>query len=279
MKRCIVFGIAILLVLVPFLNFQNNSIVITRETIKFNNLPDKFNGYKILQISDLHNKEFGKDQYRLARLVKRESPDLIVITGDLIDSRIYREDVAISFVQGIKEVAPIYYVTGNHEERSGRLASLIPRLEGEGVKILRNISDVITIEGDRIYILGVEDPASGPSYNEKGLTLDRLDKALEEIPQGEFKVLLAHRPEFISSYASVGVDLVFSGHAHGGQIRLPFIGGLVAPGQGILPKYTSGVHKEGSTSMVVSRGLGNSIFPQRLFNRPELVIIELKHDQ
>ncbi|SDK91364.1 hypothetical protein SAMN05660472_02235 [Natronincola ferrireducens] len=263
--------------LVLFLYFQNNMITTREITIQSYKLPQVFENYKIVHLTDLHGKSFGKEQKTLVKKIKKAQPDLIVFTGDLVDSRRYNEEHSIKLIKEITEIAPVYYVTGNHEWRSGRFETLEKTLVNSGVKVLRNTSDKIEKQQDEIYIIGIDDPVSYYTINtEKNTVENALDISTKGIPSdGSFKILLAHRPELFDLYSQYNIDLVFSGHAHGGQIRLPFIGGLVAPHQGFLPKYTSGKYMEGNSIMIVNRGLGNSIFPQRLFNRPEIIVVRL----
>lgn len=259
--------------------WQNNSIVVTQSNFVSEKLPDAFDQFKIVQISDLHNKVFGKDQEKLLEKVRTQMPDSILITGDLIDQRKYNLHQAMIFVRGAVKIAPVYYVSGNHEAWSGHYETIENSLIEAGVIVLDN-SEIDVIKGvDTIKIMGVSDPDFLTSNYFEGTDASLLEKTLNEWSfdeNGSFRILLSHRPELFDVYQGANIDLVFSGHAHGGQIRLPFVGGLVAPDQGFLPKYTSGSYTEGSTTMYVSRGLGNSIVPQRLFNRPEIVVVTLR---
>lgn len=265
----------VLIIILVFLFIQNNWISKTRFKITLQRLPINFNGFKIAHISDLHNKSFGKNQQYLLNKIKEENPNIIIITGDLIDSRRYNEYIAMQFVKEAVKVAPVYYVTGNHEIRSGKFKGLEKKLVSTGVNVLRNDWEKIDINGQSIIIVGVDDPYTGIRYREPVVINEYLRKATEGLDDDSFKILLSHRPEKINAYAKFGFDLVFSGHAHGGQFRIPFLGGLIVPNQGFFPKYTSRSHKVDDTVMIISRGLGNSIIPQRMFNRPEVVITEL----
>lgn len=252
--------------LIPFCYWQNNSLVVTNLEYKNKKIPQAFNNFKILQISDLHNKEFGDNQSYLVQHTKEISPDLIVITGDLIDGSRTNINIAIEYVKQAKDIAPIYFVAGNHEQYSNVYNKLKKRLEELGVIVIDDKRQVIVKDRDKVTILGVKD---GTYFVDKIRLLKNKDD--------KFTILLSHRPEYFNLYSNENIDLVFSGHAHGGQFRLPFIGGLYAPGQGLFPKYTSGIYRKNNTSMVVSRGLGNSGFPLRLFNRPELVVVTLQN--
>ncbi|MES5938742.1 MULTISPECIES: metallophosphoesterase [Bacillus] len=259
-----------------FLYLQNNLISITEVKITSSKIPSAFKGFKILQISDLHNKKFGENQNVLIKKVKNLNPDIIVITGDLIDSKSYDAEISLQVIRELVTVYPVYFVTGNHEKWSGKYNSLEKELKKYNVTVLRNEHVSIQKDGQEINLLGIDDPGfTSGNRDEEHIVKSEIRKAKDGMNSDGFKVLLSHRPEFLEAYADEQVDLVLSGHAHGGQVRLPFIGGLVAPNQGIFPTYTAGLYEKQNTSMVVSRGLGNSIIPQRIFNRPELVVVQL----
>ncbi|MEH7247973.1 metallophosphoesterase [Neobacillus niacini] len=263
--------------LIYFFYFQNNSIVTSEYTISSDKLPQNFNEYKIVQLSDLHSKSFGNDQSDLVKKVKKLEPDLILFTGDLIDSERYDEKPSLILMERLVQVAPVYYVTGNHEWWSGKFNTLEDKLKNIGVQLLRNTAQEITIGTDKIQIIGIDDPSNvEETYVERAKTEENITNSIEEI-EGEdnFQILLSHRPEMFSLYSEYGFDVVFSGHAHGGQFRIPFVGGLIAPDQGLFPQYTSGKYKSDNTTIIVNRGLGNSIIPIRVFNRPEIVVVTL----
>ena len=264
-------------VLVPalliWLLLANSSPAATQVAVASGALPGAFEGFKIAHVSDLHNAVFGRENEKLLSLIRAAEPDIIAITGDLIDSRHTDIDSALAFVEAAAEIAPVYYVTGNHESRLD-FDEIEPRLIAAGARVLRNEAEDIGRGGERIRLAGIDDP----SFIRTGGTAE--ERAAAELEQlgdggGTFTVLLAHRPELVEVYAEYGAGLVLSGHAHGGQVRLPLLGGLYAPGQGLLPEYDSGLYSLGETQMVVSRGLGNSVAPLRVNNRPELVIVTL----
>ncbi|QWH17761.1 metallophosphoesterase [Bacillus mycoides] len=274
-KRIILI-IGILVGISIFLYLQNNLISITEVKITSSKIPSSFKGYKILQISDLHNKKFGDNQDILIQKVKSINPDIIAITGDLIDSKSYDAEISMQVIRELVKEYPVYFVTGNHEKWSGKYNSLEKKLKKQHVTVLRNEHVIIQKGGHEINLLGIDDPEFNTGDIDEGsIVKDAIVKAKIETQPDRYNVLLSHRPEFLEEYAEEKVDLVLSGHAHGGQVRLPFIGGLVAPNQGILPKYTAGLYEQQNTSMIVSRGLGNSIIPQRVFNRPEIVVVQL----
>ncbi len=201
----------------------------------------------------------------------------IAVTGDLIDSRNPDVDIAMAFINGALDIATVYYATGNHEAWSGKFEELEKKISEAGVVLLRDAMQEIERNGQSIYLMGLDDPdfaAPGEGHDAVAkLFSQKLDLLLEQT-EGYY-ILLSHRPELFDTYTDFGVNLVLSGHAHGGQIRLPFIGGLAAPNQGFFPKFTDGCYENGDTKMVVSRGLGNSLFPVRINNRPEIVAITL----
>jgi len=275
----VVIAILTLLVIVIFLYYENNSIKTTNIDFASKALPENFNEYRILQISDLHSKLFGVNQKNLISKIEKAKPDIILITGDLIDSKHYNEENSLKLVKGIKDIAPIYFVTGNHEKWSGKFQGLEGKLKEMGAQVLRNTNVKLEKAGENILLMGIDDPEFNYTYennNDSKIVEGELQKVLSKEDGQGFKILLSHRPEQFPLYAKHKIDLAFSGHAHGGQIRLPIVGGLIAPNQGFFPKYTSGIYHKDSSVMIVSRGLGNSIIPQRIFNRPEIIVLTLR---
>lgn len=266
----------ILISILLFFLWQNNNITITEINYYNDKIPDGFNGYSIVHISDLHNKSFGKNQEYLLKKVRIAEPDIIVITGDLVDRRKYNLDIAMKFIDGAMKIAPIYYVSGNHEAWSKDYKNISQRLLDYGVKILDD-NKVALKEGKyEIEILGLSDPGFLTSNYLKGTDLSKLKEELSKLSDDStFQILLSHRPELFDLYTDENIDIIFSGHAHGGQFRIPLIGGLVAPDQGLFPKYTSGAYVQNQSTLIVSRGLGNSIIPVRIFNRPEIIKVTL----
>lgn len=248
-------------------------------TIKSDRIPASFDGFRIVHISDLHNTTFGKENKKLLNMIEDAQPDIIAVTGDIVDSRRTDMGVALSFLEKALKIAPVYYVTGNHEFRTGQYEALIGDIRALGVTVFENESTVLSKENDAITLCGVNDPYFSSDYP-LGDETPALTRFLQELERSDsFTVLLSHRPEFFNLYAEHGFDLVLSGHAHGGQFRLPFIGGFIAPGQGLFPKFDSGHYEKDGTAMIVSRGLGNSIIPLRLFNRPEIITVILETNQ
>ena len=268
----------ILILLTVWIMWANTALEVNEYEIMSDKIPEAFSGFRIAQVSDLHNKDFGEGYGQLLTLLSQINPDIIVVTGDLIDSRQTDLDVVFEFAWQAGKIARVYYVSGNHEARVPEYEELKIGLVKAGVVILENQKVQITRERESITLMGIDDP----SFQEDYLFGDSESVARQAIEnlQNEsdgYTILLSHRPELFDLYVDTEMDLVFSGHAHGGQFRLPFIGGLVAPNQGFFPKYDAGLFSEGSTNMIVSRGVGNSIIPIRFNNRPEIVLVTLRN--
>lgn len=257
------------------LSKQNQALEINEYVVMSERLPSAFHGFRIAQVSDLHNAEFGEDNEKLLSALAQTNADAIVLTGDLADSRRTNTDAAVQFAKKAVEIAPAYYVTGNHESRIDEYADLKTDLISCGVTVLENQSVVITKDMQNVRVIGLQDPAFADKWD-KDIQKSYLKTQLSKFAVGEeYTILLSHRPEFFDVYAEFQADLVFSGHAHGGQIRLPKIGGLFAPNQGFFPKYDAGLYEKGQTKMLVSRGIGNSLFPLRINNPSEIVVVTL----
>lgn len=273
----IYFFIIIVLSLLVFFYYQNNNLEVSKLNYKNDKVPKAFDNFKIIHISDLHNKRFGSKQFRIIKKIKKENPDVIFITGDLVDRRRFNLNKALEFIDSAIEIAPIYYIAGNHEAWSFQYPNIKKELLKRKVTVLDN--DIVNIEKDKsqISVAGIKDAAFDTEKNAKEVNLKRFKKDLKNFKlKSNFNILLSHRPEIFDLYAKSKFDLIFCGHAHGGQFRLPIIGGLFSPNQGILPKYTSGRYDDKNTTMIVSRGLGNSLMPIRLFNKPEIVSVTFK---
>lgn len=277
----------IVIALLLFCSYQNRHLETTYYTYKAEQLGADLEGYRIVQISDLHNVKFGKNNQKLVDRIRECEPDMIVLTGDLVDSNHTNVDRAVQFVDEIVKICPVYYVTGNHEywlEKS-EYDELMDGLVSAGVVILDNQVVEISRGDAKFRLVGLDDRSLADGTLEALLSDESIRNNQaeqkeetadnEDSGEKELTVVLAHEPQYLVRYASIGVDLVLSGHAHGGQFRLPFVGGIVAPDQGFLPEYTAGEYYMNGTEMIVSRGLGNSVIPVRLFNYPEIVCVEL----
>lgn len=270
--------IALLLfvVLIAILFYDSNTrLVVDTFTISFDKLPRAFDGFRIVQLSDIHAARFGKDNSGLLDAVRKANPDIIAVTGDLINNDGGMDadlPVVRPLVQALVEIAPVYYVTGNHEWDSGWTGTLLQMLEDAGVTVLRNDYVRLTAGVSSIVLAGVDDPY-GPA------DMKTPEELLPEIRAKEgdpFIILLEHRSNYLSRFSKLGIDLVLSGHAHGGQIRLPFVGGVFGTSGDFFPRYTAGVYQKRSTKMLVSRGIGNHTPLPRFLNNPEVVVAVLK---
>ena len=256
---------------------DNTKLKLTEYNVISSKVPESFACFEIAHVSDLHNAEFGEGNSDLLEMLSEVEPHIIVITGDLIDSRQTDIEIALDFAAKAARIAPVYYVSGNHEARVPEYAELKMGLTEAGVTLLENQKVRITRDGESITLMGIQDPSFQSDYlfGDAESVSRQAISSLQNESDG-FTVLLSHRPELFDLYVDSGIDLVFTGHAHGGQFRLPIIGGLVAPNQGFFPKYDAGQFIEENTTMIVSRGVGNSIIPLRINNPPELVVVELK---
>ena len=273
--------IILLLVAIPaiiILYDSNTRLVTTEYDLKYDDLPGGFDGYRIVLLADLHGAEHGYDNELLVQRIVEANPDIIAIAGDLIDRHqpghpIERQiEIAQTLVQQLVRIAPVYYVTGNHEWDSGMVRPLLEMLEENDVNVLQNQSRRLTIGDDSIIIAGVDDP-NGPADMKKP------EEFIENIKQREnpdFLIVLSHRNNNLLLFSKLEVDLVLSGHAHGGMVRLPLTDGLIGPQHELFPTYTSGVYTSRNTNMVVSRGLGNHLGWTRFLNNPQIVVVELR---
>ena len=274
-RKIIILVVLLILLMVSWVIWGNLSVETNHLTVTFKDLPEAFDNFSIAHISDLHNAEYGKNNEKLIDILKAESPNIIAITGDLIDSNHTNLEVALSFAQQAVKIAPCYFVTGNHEAWVGsQYEELKTSLENAGVTVLQDEAIELNYGDECIQLIGLNDPDF--SERDSSLSESILETKLSQVNiSNGFTILLSHRPECFNVYQNKNIDLVLSGHAHGGQFRLPFLGGVIAPNQGLFPKYDAGIYTENGTTMIVSRGIGNSIIPVRINNRPEIVIIEL----
>ena len=280
MKKEIIIVLILLVVICVliaiYLYFENNTLQISKYNIKNDRLPNGFTNYKIAHISDFHNTKSEKLKKSILKSLQKEQPDILVITGDLIDS--YHTDIKISqqFINKIKDI-PIYYVAGNHESRIKEYSKFKQELIKMGVNVLENQNISIKNNKDEINVIGIEDPSFETRENNSEEMQKIIDSNLQKLYiEDKFNILIIHRPELLETYAKNNIDLVFAGHAHGGQFRIPFIGPLIAPNQGLFPKLTSGVNHLNNTDLVISRGIGNSRIEYRINNNPELIYVTLE---
>lgn len=264
--------IIIVLILLIFLYYENNKIDISNYKITSNKIKNE--DLKILHLSDLHCKSFGKNQKYLIKKIKTINPDIIVFTGDLLSRKAPKEKYINSFIllKELSKTFPVYFTTGNHEYKSHSLEETKKNLSSLGVHVLINNYEKIFIKDTEILIFGLDDATNfNEGFNKVINTLENIKDMLND---SQLNILLSHRPNFFENQSNYNFDLIFSGHAHGGQFRIPFTHqGILMPDQGFFPKLTEGIHKNKNSTLIISRGLGNSGFPFRLFNHPEIVIV------
>lgn len=275
-KTILTLLLSLLIILIGWTLWDNAALEVNEFEIVSDRIPQGFDGFRIAQVSDLHNARFGEENAKLIEMLSQTEPDIIVLTGDLIDSRNTDVETALDFARQAVEIAPVYYVSGNHESRVTAYMDLKMGLGSAGVIVLENQKVEINRGQEHITLIGIDDPSFRESYlfGDAAGVAEQVIGDLQEASDG-YTILLSHRPELLDVYVDTEMDLVFSGHAHGGQFRLPFVGGLVAPNQGFFPEYDAGQFTEEKTTMIVSRGVGNSIIPVRVNNRSEIVVVTL----
>lgn len=255
--------------------YQNNMLTVTEYEITNERLPEGFDGFTVVQISDFHNPRSDFLRESTLEETKRLKPDIIVITGDFIDSRKPKTEISLDFARELVKIAPVYFAPGNHEARIPEIYEPFEReLRNSGVNVLRNSAKKINIHGEEINIAGFDDATFYGTQDKFLSTQEAI--AATDYNKNLFTIALSHRPEVFSVYVETEQDLVFSGHHHGGQFVIPYLGGLFMPTEGFFPDYCEGVHTDNGTTMVVSRGIGNSAFPIRINNRPELIFVTLR---
>ena len=249
---------------------SRDDLEISRYEVKSQKLPESFDGFKIVQLSDLHGAEFGEDGMGLVEKVKELEPDIIALTGDFVTDE---GDLAAveKLAARLTELCPVYFVSGNHEFGSGLAVQVRNILERAGVKYLSNEYLTISRGEDGILLGGVEDPLAYADM----LSPDELAQKMNDAAPDAFKILLGHRNYWMTEYPELPVDLIFCGHAHGGLIRIPGVGGLIGTDRRLFPDFDAGQFNNGRYTLIVSRGLGNSVSIPRIFNRPEIVCVEL----
>ena len=249
---------------------SREDLEISRYEVNSKKLPESFDGFKIVQLSDLHGAEFGEDGMELVDKVGSLEPDMIALTGDFVTDE---GDLAAveKLVARLTELCPVYFVSGNHEFGSGLAVKVRNILERAGVKYLSNEYLTINRGDDEILLGGVEDPLAYADM----LSPDELAQKMNDAAPDAFKILLGHRNYWMTEYPELPVDLIFCGHAHGGLIRIPGVGGLIGTDRRLFPDFDAGQFNNGRYTLIVSRGLGNSVPIPRIFNRPEIVCVEL----
>ncbi len=235
---------------------------------------------RIALIADLHSCDYGVQQIELISALEAERPDAVLLCGDIFDDKLAPQK-AVEFIREISVKYPCYYVSGNHEFRSRKADGIKNVLASYGAKVLEGTSEILQVGGGRIRISGIDDPETDRFASRSVPYAEQISRLSEESTDSElFTILMSHRPERMNELLPLKPDLVLSGHAHGGQWRLPLLleNGLLSPNQGLFPKYTNGEYFFDTTELIVSRGLARestAVIP-RIFNRPEIVVVTLK---
>jgi len=289
-RKMIGFKIFLIIIFLIFAEFviSNTFLSVTKVAVKDTKIPASFDGYKIVQLSDLHDKSFGKDNSRLIRVIDKQKPDIIVLTGDMINSADTNFQNLYSFSKQLVKICPVYYIVGNHEQMlaSELYRDMIGNLKKTGIIVLDNEKTTLIKNGKKINLYGLwfnlryyrnlSSQTSG--NNDYSLTEDTIEQLIGRAKTSEYNILLTHNPVYFDTYSSWGADLTLSGHIHGGMIRMPFKGGLLSPEIKFFPKYDTGKYENNGNKMFVSRGLGNGTFGIRFFNIPEIAVIVLEKE-
>lgn len=254
-----------------FVYWQNFTLQVEPVELFFESLPPQFDGLRVAELSDLHGRSFGKNNVRLLRTLQKARPDMICICGDLFDEK---TDLTMlePLLTGLTDIAPVYYVTGNHEWQVKNLREILQKMRAWGVTVLENEGRVLSHGGAEMVVAGVHDPC-GP-YDMK--TPAALVRELRSAQGNDFILMLSHRNDELAMWSQLGVQLVLSGHCHGGVVRLPFAGGVFGTRRELFPEYDAGVYRQDGTTLFVSRGLGYTNVHFRLFNRPHVPIMILR---
>ena len=289
MIKQILFGATVILGGAAFYKYETESLDITKYEIENEKIPKEFNNFKIVQISDLHNKSFGKYNKRLLEKIDSQNPGIVVITGDLVEGDNKNFDVALNLIDELLKKYKVYHIIGNHEQKSlikkhkELYKTYFDKLYKKNIVNLDNEKTKVEKDGKYINIYGLIIPLEYypyffKNYENKNMKLEQdfINNKLGEINRDEYNILLAHTPFFFEDYEKYGVDLVLSGHVHGGIIRLPKVGGLLSPNREFFPKYDFGKYIKNNTTMLLSKGLGGSKVLIRFACKPEIVSITLK---
>ncbi|MGI5936845.1 MAG: metallophosphoesterase [Oscillospiraceae bacterium] len=271
MNKTIPVMAALILVIAATILDSRFRLVTTEYELYSRDLPAAFDGYRVVQLSDLHGAVFGEKNSRLLKKVEKARPDIIALTGDFISKA---EDIEPlrPFLKELVKLAPVYFVSGNHDWASGSIDKLAALLAELGIVYLRNEHVALSRGGESIILAGVEDPNGWADMPRPDQVVDNIRA---EHPES-YVLLLAHRNYWPERYPNLDVDLILCGHGHGGVVRLPFLGGLIGTNFNLLPKYDAGLFGAAHYEMLVSRGLGNSILIPRFLNNGEIVVAVLR---
>lgn len=280
------FSIIILICVIIFkVYIDNNFIQVSNYSISSIKLPKEFNKFKILQLSDLHSKKFGKDNKKLIEKIEAANPNVIVITGDMVNDD-FDLSSFISILANLIKSYKVYYIIGNHEQNimlrdNAQFISMIDKIKRLGVIVINNEKVRISIGKEYINLyglyMGLKYYRNFRNKNSRSInfSVEDMEKLVGKCNKSTYNILLSHNPFYFHTYSNWGADLVLTGHVHGGMIKLPFLGGVFSPEHSFFPKYYEGMYKNCNSFMNVNRGLGRGNFCIRLFNKPELSVITL----
>lgn len=281
----VIFMAGILLcVIILLCIYYNEALKCEYYRVPKDKLPQAFWGSKIVMLADLHNHEFGKGNIRLLEKIKKESPDYIMIAGDmLVKGKNLKTELVQELLINLSKICPVYYAPGNHEEylernfsQEGLYQKFVEEIEKCGVKYLLNQSCYIEKENQKIHVTGLHLPKKFFAKFYEKVTMEKKDlESLIGESKDCYEILIAHNPNYFTAYEKWGADLVLSGHVHGGIVILPFLGGVISTTYELFPYYDFGVFQSGDTQMILSRGLGTHTIKLRLFNVPEISVILL----
>lgn len=288
MYKIIFIFIGIFILMYLYIKYNVNTLEVTKYVVENKKVPKEFDGYNIVQISDLHSKLFGENNKKLIQKIKSLNPDIVVVTGDLIDGENNNYNVALDFMKEISKLYRVYYIIGNHEQKS-----LIKKYKDEYKDYFNKLHqiDFVNLDNNKVEIVkgdsninlyGLTVPYSCYKYlfdNQEttSIDIDFLEEKLGKVDKEQFNILLAHTPFYFDEYEKWGADLTLCGHVHGGIVRLPLVGGLLSPDRKFFPKYDLGEYIKNKSTMIVSKGLGGSKVLIRVNCKPEIVNIKLKN--
>lgn len=288
MYKIIFIFIGIFILMYLYIKYNVNTLEVTKYVVENKKVPKEFDGYNIVQISDLHSKLFGENNKKLIQKIKSLNPDIVVVTGDLIDGENNNYNVALDFMKEISKLYRVYYIIGNHEQKS-----LIKKYKDEYKDYFNKLHqiDFVNLDNNKVEIVkgesninlyGLTVPYSCYKYlfdNQETTSIDInfLEEKLGKVDREQFNILLAHTPFYFDEYEKWGADLTLCGHVHGGIVRLPLVGGLLSPDRKFFPKYDLGEYTKNKSTMIVSKGLGGSKVLIRVNCKPEIVNIKLKN--
>ena len=288
MYKIIFIFIGIFILMYLYIKYNVNTLEVTKYVVENKKVPKEFDGYNIVQISDLHSKLFGENNKKLIQKIKSLNPDIVVVTGDLIDGENNNYNVALDFMKEISKLYRVYYIIGNHEQKS-----MIKKYKDEYKDYFNKLHqiDFVNLDNNKVEIVkgdsninlyGLTVPYSCYKYlfdNQEttSIDIDFLEEKLGKVDREQFNILLAHTPFYFDEYEKWGADLTLCGHVHGGIVRLPIVGGLLSPDRKFFPKYDLGEYIKNKSTMIVSKGLGGSKVLIRVNCKPEIVNIKLKN--